>query len=62
MIKVNQNFRIKVWSSTEGANYNAWGQVFIYGLQYDADKHNDYYYVRAVRAFKKFNYLTINNK
>ena len=38
------------WSSTEDGNYGAWGQYFIDGFQYFNFK-NDYYGVRAVRAF-----------
>ena len=38
------------WSSTEYNNYYAWGQIFIDGSQYYANKDSPYY-VRAVRAF-----------
>jgi hypothetical protein len=39
------------WSSSEGANYNAWAFTFGYGSTLNPYSKNDTYYVRAVRAF-----------
>ena len=39
------------WSSSEGANYNAWAFTFDYGSTLNPYSKNDTYYVRAVRAF-----------
>ena len=40
------------WSSTEGGNYLAWRQHFLYGGQFDDSKGGSYgSFVRAVRAF-----------
>ena len=39
------------WSSTEFNNNNAWVQDFEFGGQYNRNKANNSYYVRAIRAF-----------